>query len=283
MRSTNLSKRISLSRWSRVAALGPRLAIGLKHIGKESIWVAKWLIMSREHTNFTYNLTAVNRSYLVWFCSEVTGASYAECEALVDELDSDAGLRQRISEAAAMSPRSGITDRTAKYGRRLVWYVLVRLYKPNVVVETGTDFGLGSVVLGAALLRNGSGSLVTIDVNPLSGSLIAYFPELPIVQRVGSSLDILPSLEKIDLFLHDSNHDPEYEKAEITAALLNSNPGVVLMSDNAHDSTELASIARDRDWKFLFFAEKPESHWWPGDGVGIAIPRHSARHSGSSQ
>jgi cephalosporin hydroxylase len=44
--------------------------------------------------------------------------------------------------------------------------------KPQLVVETGTEKGLGSLVLAEALIQNGSGRLITVDMEPSSGLLI---------------------------------------------------------------------------------------------------------------
>ena len=38
-----------------------RLYLGLKHIAKESLKVAKWFVTSKETTNFTYETTRLNK------------------------------------------------------------------------------------------------------------------------------------------------------------------------------------------------------------------------------
>ena len=48
----------------------------------------------------------------------------------------------------------------------------MRATKPKIVVETGTEKGLGSLVLAEALIKNESGRLITIDMEPSSGLLI---------------------------------------------------------------------------------------------------------------
>jgi predicted O-methyltransferase YrrM len=47
-------------------------------------------------------------------------------------------------------------DVVVEFGRRLGWYILVRSQKPRIIVETGVDHGVGSLVLTSALLRNKS-------------------------------------------------------------------------------------------------------------------------------
>jgi putative aminopeptidase FrvX len=57
------------------------------------------------------------------------------------------------------------------YARRIVWYALVRIFKPNVVVESGTEKGLGSLIINRALEKNGIGQLHTLDIDIYAGSL----------------------------------------------------------------------------------------------------------------
>jgi predicted O-methyltransferase YrrM len=56
-------------------------------------------------------------------------------------------------------------------GRRVAWYALIRIYKPKVIVETGTDKGIGSLVIQKALEKNGYGTLYTLDIDRYSGSI----------------------------------------------------------------------------------------------------------------
>lgn len=273
MKSNHLSQRLSRSRLSSIFAFPIRLGLGLHHLGRQTRLVGIWLTTSREHTNFTYNITERNRHQLLWFCSNVTGAPIAECRQLAAELLSDDDLSDRIRVAAQDCPRRGIIDVEPRFARRVAWYVLIRILKPSTVVETGTDLGLGAVVLGRALERNGFGQVVTVDTNPESGSLLDSFRDLPIERRVGSSLEIIPKVGPIDFFIHDSDHRAEYEREEFELAIRHGSNELTLLSDNAHVTTVLAEIAEECDMQFTYISEEPESHWWPGDGVGVARPR----------
>ncbi|MFM8856998.1 MAG: class I SAM-dependent methyltransferase, partial [Actinomycetota bacterium] len=101
----------------------------------------------------------------------------------MDELLQDQALRKHVETATRTSVRRGLADTEVRFGRRVGWYALVRAMKPGHVVETGTDKGLGSLVIAAALLRNGRGSLTTIDINPQAGYLLAH-PYSDVVDRV---------------------------------------------------------------------------------------------------
>jgi hypothetical protein len=97
----------------------------------------------------------------------------------------------------------------------------------------------------------------------------------------GDSLAILQELKAtIDLFIHDSNHSPQHERREFAVIAHKLAPTAVVLSDNAHCTGELMTFAERIGRQFLFFQEKPRSHWYPGGGIGVAFPprlRRSAK------
>jgi hypothetical protein len=50
-----------------------------------------------------------------------------------------------------------------------------------------------------------------------------------------------------------------------------------VLSDNADCTDELLKFALGTGRRFLFFAEKPKNHWWPGDGIGVAFSKAPAQ------
>ena len=147
---------------------------------------------------------------------------------------------------------------------------LVRAAEPDNIVETGTDLGLGSCIIAAALLRNGHGRLTTIDIDPDAGYLIAEPWAEVIDRRTGSSVEELVTMRDVDIFLHDSLHTYDYESRELAAVESNLRPDAIVLSDNAHDSAALSDWAERTGRHYLFFKETPRHHWWPGDGIGAA-------------
>jgi hypothetical protein len=229
-----------------------------------------WLVHDRETTNFTYELTDINRDQLAWFVSTVTGAAVSQVRSWITELETDERFRSAVTARLASNPTRRICADQPRLGRRYGWYTIVRALQPEIIVETGTHLGLGSCVIAAALLRNGHGRLATIDVDGDSGHLIGE-PWAEVVDRhVGSSIDVLEKLRDVDMFLHDSLHTHEYEARELAAVEPNLRPDAVVLSDNAHASTALSEWAERNDRQYLFFREQPTDHWWPGDGIGVA-------------
>ena len=263
-----MRRRAASSRIAPLAALPIRVATVARHdvnvIGRSF----RWLVTSREHTNFTYDLTDRNLEHLAWWVALIGGCSVAEARRYVREPLEDQGLHEHVSRLTAMSSRRGLADRQVRFGRRIGWYALVRARKPDLVVETGTDKGLGSCLLASALLRNGAGRLTTIDVNPDSGYLIGGVYGDVVDWVIGDSVSELSQLAPVDLFLHDSLHTYAHETAEYAAAPLAE--GSLVLSDNAHATNALAQWAEGTGRRFLFFGERPRDHWYPGSGIGAA-------------
>lgn len=135
-------------------------------------------------------------------------------------------------------------------------YVLVRLVKPEVIVETGVFDGISSAVILQALEDNGTGNLISIDLpatTTIDGSTHRMketsLPEgmkpgwvIPDYLRarheliLGDSKILLPEVFKerpnIDVFLHDSMHTYEYQKFEYETAWPKIKEGGWLLSDD---------------------------------------------------
>ena len=238
--------------------------------------VTKWAFGSKEYYNHTYELTSLNRDYLVSFVSIVSGHPEPEIDRYVRELEEDAALREQLRELTRRSPDRHNCDVEPHYGRRTGWYALVRATRPRIVVETGVDRGLGTAVMAAAMKRNADegfpGLVYATDIIPECGHLLAapYKQHCRIV--LGDSVETLKKFaDPVDIFLHDSDHRPEYEWAEFLAIEPRLHPGSIVMSDNSQQSPKLREFARRLGRQFLYFQDQPQNHWWPGDGIGAAF------------
>ena len=109
-------------------------------------------------------------------------------------------------------------------------YVMVRILNPATVVETGVSAGVSSAFILKALHDNNRGTLYSIDlprydqehipngVSPLPpgkgpGFVIPQDIKGRWVLKIGKSKDILPiflnEINKVDIFIHDSEHTYE--------------------------------------------------------------------------
>ena len=252
------------------AAMPGRVVAVARYNGQSLKSSARWLVRSREHTNYTYDLSPLNMTQLAWFVASVAGCPVGDATAAINEGATDHELESQVLAAIHASPRRRTMDPAVRLGRRLGWYALVRLLKPEHVVETGTDKGLGACVLAAAVLRNGSGRVTTIDINPDSGTLITGPYRDVVDRRIGDSVAALAELGRVDLFIHDSDHSARHEMSELLAVAPCLTASALVLSDNSHATDVLPRWAGETGRRFSFFAESPVNHWYPGAGIGAA-------------
>lgn len=129
-------------------------------------------------------------------------------------------------------------------------YSIVRLTKPSLIVETGVGRGITSFYILRALEKNGKGSLHSIELPPLElGSKQEVGCFVPISLRSNWNLIFGPGvsemnklkrkLYKIDIFVHDSNHNYNNQLAEYKIALDWLKPGGILISDDVGNNALL--------------------------------------------
>lgn len=141
----------------------------------------------------------------------------------------------------------GYTDQD---GIRLILYLIIRAYKPEVVVETGVAHGASSAFILCAMHENNLGHLYSIDLPPHDasiksggeggvledgqkfhsaknfpvGDLIPAFLKERWTYIYGDSKKELPSLlkrlDKISIFFHDSLHTYQHMLFEYETAWL---------------------------------------------------------------
>lgn len=264
-----LKARIERSKFARASAMPARTAMAAKVSYRQFRLASSWLVNSREHTNLTYELTALNTLQLEWFIANVAGCPVEEIRGYVAEIQADEALRDQIRQLRLADPEWRLSDPEPHYGRRLAWYALVRALKPMHVVETGTDKGLGAMVLGAAVLANGHGRVTTIDTRPHAGYLIGGKWAEVIDFLVGDSNDLIGDFEPVDLFIHSSQRSAELQEYETMRDVLT--PDGIMVSDNAHVSDVLIRWGEENGRTFTYFQERPDDHWYPGAGMGISL------------
>lgn len=255
-----------------------RARIALGYVRAPLANLVRWLFASREITNFTYDLDALNTRHLAAMIADVTGEGIDRIQSYIDELQGDEALRAHIAKTTRQSELGIVADEVARYGRRVGWYAFARALKPAMIVETGIDKGLGACVLAAALKRNHEeghpGTYVGTDIDPRAGYLLSG--DYSRYGRIlyGDSIASLRGLAgPIDLFINDSDHSADYEAREYDTVADRLSARAVILGDNAHATDRLLEFARRTGRHFLFFREQPKAHWYPGAGIGIAFRR----------
>ncbi len=278
---------MSLRTFIRFTAAGRLLMIpmrfvrfGLPRLCRVCRQVLRWTFLSREYYNWTYHLTDLNKAFLASFISVVSGHEVSVIEGYIRELENDQSLRSLLIERTRASRDRHSCDAEPRYGRRAGWYALVRATKPRVIVETGVDRGLGTAVLAAALRRNAAegqpGLVHATDIVPDCGHLVAEPYRQFCRLLIGDSVQLLRQFNQpVDMFLHDSDHHPEYEWSEFMAIEPRLHAASLVLSDNSPQTTpdvcKLREFAQRLGRSYLFFQEQPRDHWWPGEGIGVAF------------
>jgi predicted O-methyltransferase YrrM len=153
-------------------------------------------------------------------------------------------------------------------------YALCRALRPAVVLETGVAYGVSSSFLSQALALNGEGHLHSVDREPVRSSSGSYVGALVPEQlrsrwtlHRGTSRrllpDLLPQLDGLGLFIHDSQHtyrNVSWELRAVTPHLVP--PAVVVVDDVAGNRAFQDWVERSRPAFSAVVAEEP---------VGVAV------------
>ena len=253
--------------------------IASRYFNKKYLEIFKWAINSNEDTNYTYKLTKKNHLELIKIFEVIfEDSNFTQIKSYIEELEQDQEIRSHIRESTNKSELNSFADFKIEFSRRLGWYICVRLLKPKILVETGVDKGLGSLILIKAIIKNNeegfSGYYYGTDINPKAGYLLSgdYNNYGKIIY--GDSIETLNKISsEIDLFINDSDHSAEYEYKEYLAIKNKLSKKAIILGDNSHSTDKLIQFSIENNRSFLLFREEPSNHWYPGAGIGISYPK----------
>jgi hypothetical protein len=276
----NLGKiKYKISRHLPALRIPKRVLYAMSYYNKKYIQILKWGVNSKENANYTYDLTESNIFYLAQTISVVTQVDSSKIIEYINEARNNKKLKDHIISETMKSPLKEYADLRVDFGRRLGWYAFARVLKPKIIVETGVDKGIGSVLLCSALLKNKeegfNGFFFGTDINHEAGYLLkGIYSEVGKIIYGDSIVTLSHFNEKIDLFINDSDHSADYEYQEYITIRDKISADAVLLGDNSHISDKLAIFSSETKRNFLFFKEEPNKHWYPGAGIGISFKRH---------
>jgi predicted O-methyltransferase YrrM len=175
----------------------------------------------------------------------------------LDESNLTAPIKARIAQQKGI-PLGGMTTS----GRGPILYVICRVLRPRIVVETGVASGVSSTYILHALDRNKLGTLYSVDF-PTSTDGLASGWLVPDRLRnrwhltLGKSSEKLPVLldenPEVDVFLHDSDHSYENMMFEFKTVWPHIREGGLLLSDDTHMNRSFFDFAREVDRKPIRF------------------------------
>jgi predicted O-methyltransferase YrrM len=157
----------------------------------------------------------------------------AEEEALWQE------LRARYASRRLGFPRPWAVERNTSS----LIYLMTRLTRPRIVLETGVANGHSTYLLLEALRRNGRGELHSVEVQADVGGLLTeeeragwHLHLLPVDRRKEGFEELLRTIGRIDLFIHDSNHVYPWQQFEYASVLDHMAAGSIIASDDVDSS-----------------------------------------------
>ena len=142
-------------------------------------------------------------------------------------------------------------------------YAIIRITKPNTIVETGVFEGAGSCAILLALRRNDKGVLYSLDIPS---------PYLPTNKEVGWRIPqrlrnrwnlitgrsseelqkLLTYLGEIDMFLHDSEHSYKNMRFEYETAWGHIQEGGLLLSHDITRNSAFRGFAMLHNKKYFY-------------------------------
>ena len=162
-----------------------------------------------------------------------------------------------------------LVNENQNHGMKIKWsatselaaitYSLVRLLKPEVVIETGVGAGVSSWTILSAMEKNRTGNLISIDLPTPNTRLlpdVGYLVPKELRHRWdfqrGPSQNLLPRIlsevTEIDMFQHDSRHSYSNQLREYLTAWPFIRSGGILVSDDvSNDALYEASHIWDRE------------------------------------
>lgn len=239
-----LDRRLSLlqvyHRRLRAIGIGNSARILLKP--KWTLFHLRRLLLGDTRGLSNFYATSISRTNEIIFCCQVLGCGEAAVEEAFSELEQDETFVRQISKRyERVRPDSPIAF---SIGRFKVWYAIVRLLKPNVVLETGVHDGLSSTLILRAMSLNCRGCLLSIDLPSLDLPIHVDGPGWLVPEElksrwrlnIGDARLLLPRLSHeyapIDVFIHDSDHSSEFQNFEYrTVRPFLSTTGLLLTDD----------------------------------------------------
>ncbi len=157
-----------------------------------------------------------------------------------------------------------------------VLYAVTRTMRPKTVLETGVADGVSSFFCLSALIRNGSGSLHSVDVVPGVGSLLndeeRRLWHLTVMRgaRVKRAFaGVVKALPPIDLFIQDSDHVYGWQAFELATVSARMSRDSLILADDVDTSfafLDFATTSRSRPI-FLVETTKVAGLLLPADGL----------------
>lgn len=166
--------------------------------------------------------------------------------------------------------------------QRIILYILVRLFRPTICLETGVFYGGNTCFILNALRRNNHGHLISIDLpaNTIKSSrrhhLVGDTEDIPPGLDVGflvhesqkkrwqlirgDSLVEIPKIKKkIDLYIHDSEHSFHFIRKEMSLVFKKMTKEGLIVADDLDWSNGFSSFCVEKKLYPLIITDNGKS------------------------
>ena len=161
-------------------------------------------------------------------------------------------------------PREGFFDEIYDIGNGLgfILFNLMQTLNPVKVIETGIAAGASSNLILFSMYRSGFGTLTSIDITSKVGELVEEnfkanwnIEILPSFQKRKKFLSVLKNHSETEVFLHDSDHSPEWQIFEIDS-VLSSLPNIkFILIDDVSDNLKSYIELSLPEWRLVVINE----------------------------
>ncbi len=244
----------------------------LRYKNKNSFKYAyKWILFGKDISNFLYEIE--NTDDIINICHLVTEIETHKLQRILNE----ATFHNAEFKSFFTNEFFGRHDKKNIFGRRLIWYLLARTIKPNLIIESGIDKGLGSSLLCYAQFKNkkeeqNNYRYIGIDIakkkkfyfdkknNLFSNFEFFYEDSIKFLNKFGEKNKIM--------YISDAEHNYDFEIKEYNLIKKNLKNGSIIISDN--NSGSLDDFSKTNNKQILKFKEKSKNFWYQGATTTIS-------------
>lgn len=190
------------------------------------------------------------------FVQTLLGHAVASPAALAEVRDDFTVAAEQLADRCARFPPALPPVWAVGAESALALYLVVRLCRPDVIIETGVANGHSSFLLLSALEANSHGRLVSLYILPAAGSLVPERLharwELIILDRADPIADAttrVAMIDDVDIFFHDGDHSYVGQCADFALAQRTLTRGRLglLLSDDIDESFAFIDYVQRRE------------------------------------
>ncbi len=233
--------------------------------------IIKWIFFGKEISNFVYEIE--NQEEIIEIVNVITGIKFEKLNAILKEIDpKNEDFRSFFSENYFKDFSNKII-----FGRRMIWYLIVRVMKPTIVIESGVERALGSGLLIYALYMNHKednieNEFIGIDIKEIKKPYFNFENKkyLNYKFNTNDSIDFIKNFNRKSkiVYISDAEHNYDFELEEYTEIQLKMLEGSIIISDN--NSGALSEFSRKHNKNMLIFKESPKNTWYNGATASIS-------------